>query len=148
MSFAEWPPSNYCYFDVNNTLDKPLRIYWGGDIWGGFQIQDIAPNSTSQVRSRNAKRQGADVVFRLSIKRIRADSTEQDIGVASLGFSVTPVWDCPETTINFSGEAESFDFFSFNITYFYGIPTKSFSHKLTSVYLPAWRCDRIEDCPS
>ncbi|MBA9087055.1 hypothetical protein FHR92_003535 [Fontibacillus solani] len=30
MSFAEWPPSNYCYFDVNNTLDKPLRIYWGG----------------------------------------------------------------------------------------------------------------------
>lgn len=146
MSLTEWPPRNYCNFVVNNTLNKTLRIYWGGDIWGGHQVQDIAPNSYSPISSRNVRRAGADVIFRMSIKRVRADLSEHDLAITSFGFSVPAIWDCPETTIFLSGKAESLDFFSLDIAYYYGLPTKYFAHKIASVYLQDWLCE--QNCPT
>lgn len=138
---------NYCNFTVNNFFDKLLQIHWGGDIWGGWQVQNIPATSYTTVPSRNIRRKGADLVFRYHIYRIRSDNTLHDIGLGDFGFKAPAVINCPDTTIWLSGIADSPNSFGFYITYWYGWPeTRRYSHKLASVPLAQWMCETFEEC--
>lgn len=145
MSMIEWPPRNYCNIFVHNQLDKTLRIYWGGDIWGGHQIQDITPGTNSPISSRNVRRQGADVIFRMNIKRPRIDGTEHDLAITDFGFSVPAIFDCPGTTLFFWGEADSLHSFGLMMRMFWGYPTRHGTFKLASIQLSDWLCEQY--CP-
>ncbi|WP_330502003.1 hypothetical protein V2I71_01800 [Peribacillus frigoritolerans] len=138
---------NYCYFNAHNRVDKPLRLTWTGDIQGGLQFRDIAPNTGSTVQSKNIGWGGADTVYRLKIERIRSDGTLQCIARHLFTISTPALSSCTGFTFFLSWEYESPSSFAFMITVWGGIPTEAIKLKLASIHFLDWGCEKLEDCP-
>ncbi|SEB14558.1 hypothetical protein SAMN05421743_12021 [Thalassobacillus cyri] len=141
------PSLNYCYFNVNNRLDKSLRIIWTGDIQGGTRIQDLAPNTGGTVNSRNIGRGGADTVYRARISRIRNDGTLHYINTLILYISTPPLANCGATNIFLYGCYESPSTFCFMAYSYKDDTTNQCIKKLASIHYIDWLCERQEDCP-
>ncbi|KOP68417.1 hypothetical protein AMS62_26575 [Bacillus sp. FJAT-18019] len=139
--------TNYCYFHVNNALDKPLRFTWTGSIQGGLQIRDQTPSTATTVESENIGWGGADTTYRLKIQRIRQDGTFHDITTYIINRGTPPLTPCGAITLIFFGQYESPSTFRFMVRLFYGAQTEYVEHQITSVHLSHWMCERVEDCP-
>lgn len=145
--YKDDPSLNYCYCNVNNRLDKPLRIIWTGDIQGGIRVQDLAPGTAGTVNSRNIGRGGADTVYRARISRLRGDGTLHYINTYIFNISTPPWANCGAINIFLYGCYESLSTFCF-MAYSYKDDTSNASNiKLASVHYAHWLCERQEDCP-